>query len=118
MLITDVHLSQLVYYRGGSLPFMLFLKSQNPLVVELIANFRSVRVCLRRGLYLRDDDGEQRAVEGEEVLVGRGVCITKTESPQRRAFGEKVLQGEIELSKDLAPSFKFGRLELKVSIAS
>lgn len=74
-----------------------------------------MRVCLRRGLYLYDEyDGEAHLVEGEELIVGRGVCATRPDSTQRKGFGERVLQGEIELPRDLTPSFRFGRLELKV----
>lgn len=95
---------------------MVFLKSKNPLVVELITTHRSMRVCLRRGLFLRDEHGEEHAIEGEESCVGRGFCVPRPESHHRKAFGEKILQGEIELSKDLTPSFSFGRLELKVCV--
>lgn len=106
--------SQISYALGSFIPCALIVSSSNPQVLEVMASPSAPRVLLKRRLFLRSKLGGELILDDQHTTINKASWMPFRESPRSRSSSRKILEGEISIPQTAAPSFTFGKLELKV----
>ncbi|KAG5636658.1 hypothetical protein H0H81_007277 [Sphagnurus paluster] len=110
------HKYKLCFAAGSPLPLYLTLKSQNIQALDLLSSPDAIRLELFRSLeYGADPTKTTSESQGKKSIIVSAVAMATfwlRESGEQRQY-ERRLEGEIELSNALKPTFIFPRLTIK-----
>ncbi|PPR02623.1 hypothetical protein CVT24_002194 [Panaeolus cyanescens] len=106
----------LEYGGGTTIPLVMTIKCQNEQLLDLLSDPSTVRVRLARSLSTGADATDDNAIRRTDnhfiEEVGRAFFwVSPTLDKDKREF-----QGEIEVTKDLKPSFVFPRFTVRYSL--
>lgn len=99
---------------------MLTLTSDDPQALDLLSSPSEIRIFLMRSMALGSeadvDDGVRRSNNYFREVSSRAYFWPLTEGADEK--GTRTLQGEVDVSKLLKPSFSFPRLSVRVRSSS
>ncbi|EJD00886.1 uncharacterized protein FOMMEDRAFT_147591 [Fomitiporia mediterranea MF3/22] len=108
--------SPLSYTRGSFIPCALVIESNDHKVLEAMSSPSAVRVVLRRRLILYSKLGGELALDEQENIIAKASWIPEHTSAREQSIFSRILQGEISIPPNAAPSFDFGRLAMKYDV--
>ncbi|KAF9477992.1 hypothetical protein BDN70DRAFT_809665 [Pholiota conissans] len=106
----------LCYAVGSPIPLVITFTGEDPHALDVLAEPRAIRLLLRRsiatGLEATDDNSARRTNNHFYKISGMAYFWPSWEATA--APNKRVLQGELELPRDLKPSFKFPNFTIRV----
>lgn len=116
MLKIDV--PKLTHALGAPIPFMITLTGQDTHALDVLATPKAIQLGLRRSMATGDEATDDSGVRRTDNFFTQDAGKAYFWPLEGGTDTKRVLQGELEVSRTLKPSFKFPKFTIRVSALS